>query len=94
MLLYGGLFVSKFIYPISPLTQIVQPFNVINHLLYPYLPSPLFSFHVLDKHIINFACDDIQAITEKTESVYVHKLQCSINGTLYSIKFIKSRANK
>ena len=65
MLLYGGLFVSKFIHPISPLTQIVQPFNVINHLLYPYLPSPLFSFHVLDKHIINFACDDIQAITEK-----------------------------
>ena len=36
------------------------------------------------------ASDNIRTIIEKTESVYIQKFQCSINGTLSSGEFSKS----
>ena len=40
------------------------------------------------------ASDNIRTIIERTESVYVQKFQCSINGTSSSGKFLESLANK
>ena len=61
-----------------------------------------FDFHIRKHYAFHFSCvansrsasDNIRTIIEKTESVYVQKFQCLINGTLCSGKFSKSLANE